>query len=137
MKKTFGNIIFYGICVLLLFVIACQVGLLPLRFTYFLSGSMRPAYQPGDLAFLYVNRNIQVNNGDVVFFSADGKPTIHRVVNIENGIITTQGDANNTPDKEKITRVDGKLLFAIPKVGYAIDEIRILFESITQWIRGG
>jgi signal peptidase I len=135
MKKT-GNIAFYIISILLLFIILCQVGLLPLRFTYFLSGSMRPAYQPGDLAFLYVSRNIQVNTGDVVLFSVDGKPTIHRIVNIENGLITTQGDANNTPDNGTIKQVDGKLLFAIPKVGYAIDEIRIAFDNLAQWVRG-
>lgn len=136
MKKSIGNIIFYCICLLLLFVVACQVGLLPLRFTYFLSGSMRPTYEPGDLAFLYVGSNIQVNNGDVVLFTSDGVPTIHRAISVENGLITTQGDANPNPEKDKITRVDGKLLFVIPKVGYALDGVRILFENISQLIRG-
>jgi signal peptidase I len=135
-KKTFGNIFFYGICVLLLFVVACQVGLLPLRFTYFLSGSMRPTFEPGDLAFLYVGKNIQVNTGDVVLFTSEGVPTIHRVVNVENGVITTRGDANNAPDRQKTSRVDGKLLFAIPKIGYAIDVIRIFFNNLGQLIRG-
>jgi signal peptidase I len=136
MKKTFGNIFFYGICALLLFVVACQVWLLPLRFTYFLSGSMRPTYQPGDMAFLYVGRNIQVNTGDVVLFTSEGLPTIHRIVNIDNGQITTQGDANNATDSQRISRVDGKLLFAIPKVGYVIDVIRISINNLGQWIRG-
>ncbi len=53
-----------------------------------------------------------------------------------NGVITTQGDANPAPEKEKITRVDGKLLFAIPKVGYVIDVIRIFFNNLGQLIRG-
>ncbi len=55
---------------------------------------MRPTYEPGDMAFLYVGNNIQVNTGDVVLFTSDGVPTIHRAVNVENGVITTQGDAN-------------------------------------------
>jgi signal peptidase I len=97
---------------------------------------MRPAYQPGDMAFLYVGKNIQVNTGDVVFFSADGYPTLHRAINIENGAITTQGDANPAPDEKIITRVDGKLLFAIPKIGYAIDVIRISINNLAQWVRG-
>jgi signal peptidase I len=134
--KIIGNIIFYGICALLLFVVACQVGLLPLRFTYFLSGSMRPTYEPGDMAFLYVGKNIRVNTGDVVLFSAEGYPTLHRAVNVENGVITTQGDANNAPDSQKISRVDGKLLYAIPKVGYVIDVIRIYINNLVQLIRG-
>jgi signal peptidase I len=137
MIKTIGNIIFYGICILLLFIVACQVGLFPLRFTYFLSGSMLPTYAPGDLAFVYVGNDIHVKTGDIVLFPADGEPTLHRAINIENGVITTRGDANPAPDQEKITKVDGKLIFAIPKVGYVIDEIRILFENIVQWIRGG
>lgn len=136
MIKTIGNIFFYGICALLLFVVACQVGLLPLRFTYFLSGSMRPTYEPGDMAFLYVGKTIQVNTGDVVFFSSGGYPTLHRAVNVENGVITTQGDANPEADREKITSVDGKLLLAIPKIGYAIDVIRIFFNNLGQLIRG-
>jgi signal peptidase I len=136
MIKTIGNIFFYGICALLLFVVACQVGLLPLRFTYFLSGSMRPTYEPGDLAFLYVGNNIRVNNGDVVLFTSEGVPTIHRAVNVENGVITTQGDANPAPENKKLARVDGKLLFAIQKVGYALDGVRILIENISQMVRG-
>ena len=134
--KTIGNILFYSICILLLFVVACQVGLLPMRFLYIRSGSMRPTYQPGDLAFVYVGNSIQVSKGDVVLFEIDGNPTLHRVVNIENGKITTQGDANNTPDQKKITQVDGKLLFAIPKIGYVIDYIQIPFRGLAQLIRG-
>lgn len=137
MKKTFGNIFFYGICALLLFLVACQVGLLPLRFTYFLSGSMRPTYEPGDMAFLYVGKNIQVASGDVVLFTSEGVPTIHRAIYVENGVITTQGDANNAPDRQKTSRVDGILLFAIPKIGYAVDFIQIPFRALAQWYRGG
>ena len=69
-------------------------------------------------------------------FQQMGIPTLHRVVNIENGQITTQGDANHTPDQKKITRVDGKLLFAIPKIGYVIDYIQIPFRGLAQLIRG-
>ncbi len=96
---------------------------------------MRPTYQPGDLAFLYVGKDIRVNTGDVILFSADGYPTLHRVIQIEDGLITTKGDANPEADEEKITRVDGKLLFALPKVGYVIDTIRISFENFGQWIQ--
>jgi hypothetical protein len=82
-----------------------------------------------------VGNNLRINTGDVIFFSSDGYPTIHRAVNVENGVITTKGDANPEPDEETITRVDGKLIFAIPKVGYVIDTIRISFENLGQWIQ--
>ena len=121
MKKNIGNILFFSLCALLIFIAFCQMGLLPFRFTYLLSGSMRPTYQPGDLAVVFVQKDLAVKPGDVVLFSASIGPTIHRVVSVENGLISTQGDANNAADAAKIKQVDGKVLFAIPKLGYAIN----------------
>jgi signal peptidase I len=136
MKKRILDIIFYTCCLLLLIIVVCQVGILPWRFIYFRSGSMHPTYLPGDLAFVYVGSNIPVEMGDVVLFSANGEPTIHRIVDISNGMITTKGDANPEPDKNQITRVDGKLLFAIPKLGYAIDFFQTPFRILARWIQG-
>ena len=127
MKKIIGNIFFFGTCGLLVFIILCQVGLLPFRFIYLFSGSMRPTYEPGDLAVIFVSKNLAIQPGDVVLFSTAIGPTIHRVVTIENGLISTQGDANNAIDSEKIKKVDGKVLFAIPKLGYGIDFIQTVF----------
>jgi len=127
MKKTIANIFFYSLVGLLLFIILSQVGMLPFRFVYLFSGSMRPAYQPGDLAVVYEPQALAVEPGDVVLFNAAIGPTIHRVVSIENGLITTKGDANNQSDDEKISHVDGKVLFMIPKIGYVIDFIKNIF----------
>lgn len=125
MKKNTGNILFFGICGILFFIILSQMKVLPFRFVYLLSGSMRPTYQPGDLAVVFVKNDIAVSPGDVVYFSsAIGRPTIHRVVAIEDGLISTQGDANNVVDKEKIDKVEGKVLFAIPKLGFAINFVQ-------------
>jgi signal peptidase I len=130
MKNHLGNILFYGLCGLLLFFVLSQFGILPFRITYFLTGSMSPTYLPGDLAVLYTGKNIDARPGDVVLFTVDGNPVIHRVKSIENGQITTQGDANQAADPGKITHVDGKLLFSIPKLGYVIDYFHILIQSI-------
>lgn len=129
MKKIITNILFYSLVGLLLFIILSQVGLLPFRFVYLFSGSMRPAYQPGDLAVVYEPQELTLKPGDVILFSASFGPTIHRVVSIENGLITTKGDANDLEDAEKISRVDGKVLFMIPKLGYGIEFIKNLFNS--------
>ena len=136
MIKVLGKIFFYGITFLLVFAVLCQVGLLPFRLVYFLSGSMQPTYQPGDLAFVYVGKNIQVNNGDVILFLFEGAPTMHRAISIEEIGITTQGDANSNPDNEKVTHVEGKLLFAIPKIGYVLDGIQIAIQNLTFWVKG-
>lgn len=91
---------------------------------------MQPTYSPGDLALVYFGENLQIKSGDVVLFSAGGEAVLHRVIQIEGGLITTQGDANPNPDNPKLTRVDGKLLFAIPKVGYLVDFIQIPFRWV-------
>ena len=46
-----------------------------------LSGSMEPAFQRGDILFLW-NRNERVNVGDIVVYEVDGKsiPIVHRVL---------------------------------------------------------
>jgi signal peptidase len=129
MKKAIGNILFFSLCGLMLFIILCQMQLLPFRFVYLLSGSMRPTYQPGDVAVVFVQKDLAVKPGDVVLFSASIGPTIHRVVAIENDLISTQGDANDTIDSERIKKVEGKVLFAIPKLGYGIDFIQGIFRS--------
>ena len=120
MKNKIGNILFYSFIAFLFLIIFCQVGLLPVRFIYLYSGSMRPTYEPGDLAVVFVGKNLAVEPGDVVLFRAPLGPTIHRVAAVENGLIITKGDANDAPDANKIQKVDGKVLFALPKVGYAI-----------------
>jgi signal peptidase len=127
MKKTIANILFYSLVGLLVFVLLSQVGLLPFRFVYLFSGSMRPAYQPGDLAVVYVPQEISVKPGDVILFRASIGPTIHRVVSIDNDLVTTRGDANDLIDTEKVSKVDGKVLFMIPKLGYGIEFIKNLF----------
>ena len=132
MKKTISNLLFYSSMAVLLFVALCQIGVFPWRFIYIRSGSMRPTYQPGDLAFVYISNDLNVNPGDIVLFSATLGPTIHRVISIENGMISTQGDANSVIDSQKINQVDGKVLFAIPKLGYAINFIQGLSGQIAK-----
>ncbi len=125
--KKIGNILFYSLVGLLVFILLSQVGLLPFRFVYLFSGSMRPTYQPGDLAVVFEQKDMVVKPGDVILFTSPMGPTIHRVVSVDNGLITTKGDANNAADLEKITNVEGKVLFMIPKLGYGIDFIKNLF----------
>lgn len=128
--KIIFNILFYGVCLVLLIAILSQFGILPFRVTYFLSGSMEPSYYPGDLAIVYTGNNLTINPGDVIFFHINGEPVIHRIISIENGRMITQGDANDTPDITKIEHVDGKLLFSIPKVGYLFEWIQSLFQFV-------
>eukprot|EP01091_Cochliopodium_minus_P013998 TRINITY_DN4659_c0_g1_i1.p1 TRINITY_DN4659_c0_g1~~TRINITY_DN4659_c0_g1_i1.p1 ORF type:complete len:181 (-),score=25.52 TRINITY_DN4659_c0_g1_i1:55-597(-) len=70
-----------------------------------LSGSMEPAYQRGDLLFLYhSSKNIEI--GEIIVFQIDGQaiPIVHRALSIhtrESGkqYILTKGDANQVHDR--------------------------------------
>ncbi len=129
MKKIISNVFFYGICILLLIILVSQLGLLPMRLMYVRTGSMVPTFYPGDLAIVYVAQSLDVQKGEIIMFRAGSEPVLHRAIAVENGQITTKGDANNAPDMRKLTRAEGKLLFTLPKLGYAVASFQSLLLS--------
>ncbi|EOD47473.1 Microsomal signal peptidase [Neofusicoccum parvum] len=99
-----------------------------------LSGSMEPAFQRGDLLFLW-NRAKETKIGEVVVYSVKGKdiPIVHRVVRRFGGganplRLLTKGDNNVADDTELYARgqafldrqrdVIGSVFAYIPFVGY-------------------
>ncbi|CDR40186.1 CYFA0S04e05446g1_1 [Cyberlindnera fabianii] len=68
-----------------------------------LSGSMEPAFQRGDVLFLW-NRNERSNVGDVVVYEVNQKPIpiVHRVLrehhNDKKQLLLTKGDNNPVDD---------------------------------------
>jgi signal peptidase len=73
-----------------------------------LSGSMEPAFQRGDILFLY-NGEKEVESGDIVVFNLDGRdiPIVHRVIRTHERRgeeedpydILTKGDNNYNDDR--------------------------------------
>ena len=93
------------------------------RFTI-ISGSMEPNISVNDLVIIKKVEKSEIKKGDIISFKINGEIITHRVINIEtdtNGEIlyTTQGDANNIQDYNKITfeNIEGKYIGKIPKVG--------------------
>lgn len=99
-----------------------------------LSGSMEPAFQRGDLLFLW-NRGRDTQIGEVVVYNVKGKdiPIVHRVVRRFGGgdsplQLLTKGDNNAADDTELYARgqnflnrkedVIGSVVGYIPFVGY-------------------
>ncbi|THW95347.1 signal peptidase complex catalytic subunit sec11 [Aureobasidium pullulans] len=103
-----------------------------------LSGSMEPAFQRGDLLFLW-NRGLDTKVGEVVVYNVRGKdiPIVHRVVRRFGGgeginapplQLLTKGDNNAADDTElyargqdflnRATDVVGSVVGYIPFVGY-------------------
>lgn len=98
-----------------------------------LSGSMEPAFQRGDILFLW-NRDQQAHVGDIVVYEIQGKsiPIVHRVLrehhNSEKQLLLTKGDNNAVDDLGLYAKKQGYLNQAtdlvgtvkgyLPKVGY-------------------
>ena len=97
------------------------------------SGSMEPAVQVGSLLLVADTAPQQVEVGDIiaVLNPADPKTRIiHRVVEIveQDGALSfrTQGDANNTPDKQLVPADAeiGRMEFQIAKLGHLAEFLR-------------
>ncbi|PSK55992.1 signal peptidase complex catalytic subunit sec11 [Elsinoe australis] len=99
-----------------------------------LSGSMEPAFQRGDLLFLW-NRGTDTQVGEIVVYNVRGKdiPIVHRVVRRFGGgakalKLLTKGDNNAADDTElyargqsyldRSTDIVGSVKGYIPFVGY-------------------
>lgn len=83
-----------------------------------LTGSMEPAYSANDV--IIVTRAKTYSVGEVIVYQTGGTPVVHRLVSIDekSGIAVAQGDANNAPDEPfTISRIKGKVAFAVPYVG--------------------
>lgn len=98
-----------------------------------LSGSMEPAFQRGDILFLW-NRFQSNKVGDVVVYEIEGKPIpiVHRVLrehhNSEKQLLLTKGDNNPVDDLglyarkqhylNQKTDLVGTVIAYLPKLGY-------------------
>lgn len=89
------------------------------------TGSMEPAIPVG--SFVVIRKETSYQPGDIVAYTspAGSKAVTHRIISIQDGIITTQGDANNTADPEfEQNLILGKVVAALPKTGNAILKLR-------------
>ncbi|MBQ8663405.1 MAG: signal peptidase I [Eubacterium sp.] len=100
---------------------------LPMPFGYgtaiVLSGSMEPELSAGDLILVKETNDIKEN--DIVVYQQSGSLVVHRVIEMDDSILITKGDANNVADAPiVITDVKGKVFASIPAVGNLIGFIK-------------
>ncbi|MDR0594815.1 MAG: signal peptidase I, partial [Bifidobacteriaceae bacterium] len=98
-----------------------------------LSGSMEPAFSPGDLIIVSgVNESnvLDLKGGDIITYMPnpdDPDLITHRIIGVGatadgERTFTTQGDANPAADQPVLAKqVRGKYLFHIPYLGYVSD----------------
>lgn len=86
-----------------------------------MTGSMEPTVPTGSIA--WVNENFTEEDLEVgtiaVYEPQLGTEVMHRIIAIDDGTYTFQGDNNNSPDLAEPTaeNVEGVYLFHIPEVG--------------------
>ena len=99
-------------------------GLLPFYPLVVASGSMTPSLEVGDVVIVAKAPASDIKPGDILVFKENTMTITHRVTAVSSSgntvQFTTRGDANNAADKEPVgvNRVEGKILFRIPKIGW-------------------
>lgn len=88
------------------------------------SGSMEPAIPVGSAVFVHAAPPGQLQAGDVIAFHSRGTTITHRVVENDAAasLITTQGDANEQPDIDKVPYSDviGRVEKHVPMLGWML-----------------
>ncbi len=115
-----GLLLAAGVAVL---VIGVTIRMADLSLDTVLSNSMQPTLSAGDVAVTQVVPTDSVRVGDVIAFVApgSGRILIHRVASLEDGVITTRGDANSVDDPWRITLTGStayRLVAVVPYVGW-------------------
>lgn len=88
-----------------------------------LSGSMEPEISSGDLLIVTEREGYAVE--DIVVYQDGRMAVTHRIISISGDEVITKGDANNAPDDPiTMSQIKGKVLFAIPLLGYLVDLIK-------------
>ena len=100
---------------------------LPMPFGYgmavVLSGSMEPAYSVNDL--IVVKEAEEYAVGDVVVFQDAHDLVVHRIVELSEEEVRTQGDANNVADEPvDISAIKGAVIFSVPAVGKIVNILK-------------
>ena len=121
--------------VLCILVVWASTGLLGIKPTTVISGSMKPTMDVGDMAIVLDVPADSVQSGDIIQFWMDGEMVIHRVVEAsgkgDGRLFVTKGDANREPDAAPVypRQVMGKVVLNIPKVGWAAIAVKGFFSG--------
>ena len=74
------------------------------------TGSMEDKIHSGDYVLTY--KTDKFNIGDIVTYKIDNYYITHRIIKMENGKVTTKGDANNVKDDDiDINQIEGKVVY--------------------------
>ena len=132
LKTTLSIILTVILLLVIIFNIlsALSIPVFGFRLYQVITGSMEPEIKVND--YIIIKKCNEYNKNDIVtYIDNEGSYVTHRIVDIQDEMITTKGDFNNTNDEpiEK-TRIIGKVVFKLRLFKYII----ILFKSYFFWI---
>ena len=136
-KSTKG---WLAISIFLVLAVWTSSGLLGFYPTIIASGSMTPTMDVGDIAITVSTDPYKIQVGDIIQYWQGQEMNMHRVVEIrqtESGEqFITKGDANNVPDSDPVSadQIRGKLIFSIPKLGWASIAFKDFFANAYTFI---
>jgi len=88
-----------------------------------LSGSMAPQLSVNDLIIVKPDDKYIV--GNIVVYQDKSSLIVHRIVDIDENIITTKGDANYSADKPiDISAIKGEVIYIIPYIGIIVNYLK-------------
>lgn len=115
-----------GTAATLAFLAVCVAApLLHISYSPVLTGSMRPAFAPGDLLIAAPKAVMELQPGEVAVFTPPGEsaPYAHRITAVsgspEHPVLTTKGDANPAPDRWRARLDQEQVPVVIATVPYA------------------
>ncbi|OTN75960.1 signal peptidase I [Enterococcus sp. 8G7_MSG3316] len=85
-----------------------------------LSNSMKPVFRAGDYVIDRMAAFDSIETDDIITYQAEDQTIVtHRVVEKMADAVTVQGDQNDTPDQETVTKSNyiGKQIIVIPYLG--------------------
>ncbi|MBR1386457.1 MAG: signal peptidase I [Bacilli bacterium] len=129
--KILKKAIHYISIILYLLICIYAIVCLPMLFGYkplvVLSGSMEPTFKAGSIIYYKeVNSYNDLKKGDIITYRYKNNYVSHRIVDMNNNLFETKGDANKVSDPINISfdRVIGKdSNISIPYLGYYIELI--------------
>lgn len=81
-----------------------------------LTGSMEPTIQADDLIIVAEQDSYEVD--EIVVYQSGNILVVHRILDITDGMVTTQGDANQAADEPvELSAIKGKVIAVIPFLG--------------------
>lgn len=95
-----------------------------------ISNSMSPTFSSG--AVLLVHHQEHYLPNDIISYKIGSDTVTHRIISVQEDIMTVKGDANNSSDLETVRyeQVIGKVVFIIPYVGKFVSLLQTKFVAL-------